>query len=500
MTRRLDVKIVLMLLFTALVPLSVSVYLVAEAVNTSLDVGLNEEIAGQIERGVDIHRKYIEEVKEKQRARLEHIVDSAALHQAASASQEEKVAEVLEGFLSGDDAIRIIRLSGPDGRAVKVEAVDDPSAAPVRTLTRNAEVSIGPYTSAEMVFGIEASIIDGFAKAGQDMITYKALASAPPAYLNRRVIFVYLILLAVIVSGSIIGGVFWTRRLVRRIHRLSEATTAVAHGDMSVRVDPGGGDEVGALVESFNGMVAELSVSRTRIEYLQKISAWQEMARRLAHEIKNPLTPIHLAAQQLREKYQQGDPEFERLLDQSTEIIEEEVATLRRLTSDFSSFARLPEVKPEIMNLQDFLEECESSLSHISELGDVAMVWEIPSEPIPVSIDRMMLKRVIDNLTRNAAEALVNADVLEPQIRIHASKREQSKHPEVMIRVEDNGPGIMPEHHPSIFDPYFTTKTEGTGLGLAISKKIVLEHGGRIWIDEASKNGAIFVVVLPMRD
>ncbi len=500
MTRRLDVKIVLMLLFTALVPLSVSVYLVAEAVNTSLDVGLNEEIAGQIERGVDIHRKYIEEIKERQRARLEHVIDSAALHQAANASQEEKVKAVLEGLLSGDDAIRAIRLSGPEGRAVEVEAVDDPSAVPVRTLTRNAQVNIGPYTSVEMVFGIDTSIIDGFAKAGQDMITYKALASAPPAYLNRRVIFVYLILLAVIVAGSITGGVFWTRRLVRRIHRLSEATTAVAQGDMSVRVDPGGGDEVGALVESFNGMVAELSVNRTRIEYLQKISAWQEMARRLAHEIKNPLTPIHLAAQQLKEKYKDGDPGFERLLEQSTEIIEEEVATLRRLTSDFSSFAKLPEVKPEVMNLQDFLEECESSLLHISELGDVAMIWEVPSEPISVSIDRMMLKRVIDNLTRNAAEALVNADVHKPQIRIHASRRERTRRPEVMIRVEDNGPGIMPEHHPSIFDPYFTTKTEGTGLGLAISKKIVLEHGGRIWIDEASKGGATFVVVLPVHD
>jgi nitrogen fixation/metabolism regulation signal transduction histidine kinase len=260
-----------------------------------------------------------------------------------------------------------------------------------------------------------------------------------------------------------------------------------------VRVDPGSGDEVGELVESFNGMVAELGASRTRIEYLQKISAWQEMARRLAHEIKNPLTPIHLAAQQLREKYAGDDPEFRRLLDQSTEIIEEEVATLRRLTTDFSAFARLPEVRPQLVDLREFLEECEQSLMHLGEQG-VAVVWEVPSDPIPVLIDRMMMKRVLDNLTRNAAEALVGAEVKEPRIRITAARTGGRKHPEVELRVADNGPGIQPEHHPSIFDPYFTTKSEGTGLGLAICKKIVLEHGGRIWVDEDAARGAVFIV------
>jgi two-component system, NtrC family, nitrogen regulation sensor histidine kinase NtrY len=301
----------------------------------------------------------------------------------------------------------------------------------------------------------------------------------------------------VIVAVSITVGIFWTRRLARRIHRLGEAQARVAQGDLTVRVDPGSRDEVGELVESFNGMVAELAVSRTRIEYLQKISAWQEMARRLAHEIKNPLTPIHLAAQQLREKYVGDDPKFKRLLEQSTEIIEEEVGTLRRLTTDFSAFARLPEVRPELMDLREFLEECEQSMLQLGDQG-VTVIWEVPSDPIPVLIDRMMMKRVIDNLTRNAAEALKGAAVANPEIRITAQRLKSRKHPEVEIRVADNGPGIQPEHHPSIFDPYFTTKSEGTGLGLAICKKIVLEHGGRIWVDEDASQGAVFVVVLPL--
>lgn len=501
MIRRLDVKIALTLMLTALVPLGVSVYLVAEAVDTSLGVGLNDQIAGHMERSLVIHRRYIEAIKETHKVRVQHLADSFSLREAALSPREGDVERVLEGFLKLDADIVLIRLSGSTSRSVEVKAVDDPNPEPSRTLSRTAAVELGPYTSLEVVFGIDASISTSFEEAGEDMATYRALVSAPPAYLNRRVIFAYMVLLGIIVTASITGGVFFARRLARRIHTLSEATAAVTRGDLSVRVDPGSGDEVGNLVDSFNGMVSELSASRARIEYLQKISAWQEMARRLAHEIKNPLTPIHLAAQQLREKYRGGDDAFGRLLDQSTEIIEEEVATLRRLTSDFSSFARLPQVKPEVVDLGDFLEECESSLMHVSDQKGVTMVWEVPSETIEVMVDRMMMKRVVDNLTRNAAEALTNAGTRDPRIRVTAVMRSRKgqKHPEVELRVEDNGPGIQPEHHPSIFDPYFTTKAEGTGLGLAISKKIVLEHGGRIWVDESGAGGgACFVIVLPV--
>ncbi len=497
MIRRLDVKIIFTLLVTALIPLAISIYLVGEAVDTSLGVGLNAAIAQSMERGLEVDRQYIEAIKREEKERLEHLSDSAALTAAVEIGDEARIREVLAVHLNADASLRNIRLVASDGREVSVAA--DEAAAPgkERLVTRDAPFPTWPYEKVEAVFGVDPQLVESYTEAGKDTATYKALVSAPPKYLNRRVILVYILVLGVIVAGSTTVGIFWTRRLARRIHRLGEAQALVARGDLTVRVDPGSRDEVGELVESFNGMVGELAASRTRIEYLQKISAWQEMARRLAHEIKNPLTPIHLAAQQLREKYTGDDPAFRRLLEQSTEIIEEEVGTLRRLTSDFSSFARLPEVRPELLDLREFLEECEQSLRHLGEQG-VAAVWQIPSEPMPVLIDRMMMKRVVDNLTRNAAEALKGAAVAAPEIRITATRTGTAKRREVELRVADNGPGILPEHHPSIFDPYFTTKSEGTGLGLAICKKIVLEHGGRIWVDESAARGAVFVVALPL--
>jgi nitrogen fixation/metabolism regulation signal transduction histidine kinase len=273
---------------------------------------------------------------------------------------------------------------------------------------------------------------------------------------------------------------------------MAEATARVAAGDLSVRVDPGAGDEVGELVNSFNSMVAELEANRARIVYLQKISAWQEMARRLAHEIKNPLTPIHLAAQQLKEKYRADAPDFGRLLEQSTEIIEEEVATLRRLTADFSAFAKLPEIKTERVDLGEFVGECQASLASYAEREGVSLVFSPVPPGISVELDRIMMKRVVDNLVRNAVEALGSGAVDDPQVVLSVEQRPK----EVELCVQDNGPGILSVHHPSIFEPYFTTKSEGTGLGLAICKKIVLDHGGRIWIEEGAGGGAVFIVAL----
>ncbi|HLU47581.1 MAG TPA: HAMP domain-containing protein, partial [Planctomycetota bacterium] len=218
-------------------------------------------------------------------------------------------------------------------------------------------------------------------------------------------------------------GIFLARGVTRRINRLGAAINLVAQGDLTVRVPVTGSDELTDLARTFNRMLAEMQNSRARIEFLQRIGAWQDMAQRLAHEIKNPLTPIQLAVQEVHKKYGGDDPRYRALLDTTLEIVEEEVGTLRRLVGNFSNFARLPHAELKEENLSDFLEDCKNQLGHLEDpsLGEgstdaepiasqnVDIKWEVPKADIPVAIDRQMLRRVVVNLVRNAVQAIRDA-------------------------------------------------------------------------------------------
>lgn len=498
MIRRLDIKILTAVLFTVMLPLGFSVFLVMRLVDTSLRLGLNEDIARQLERSLDLRRTRIQEIKQEIAESFGDLLDSHSLAVAATGETPDDLRRALDAVVERHPRLRHIRLENGAGSSLEAAPlVSSMPRGPERTVTKDAQVSLGPFTRLEATYGVEERLLTEYETAGAEYETYRALSTGPTRYLANRFVWVYLALLAVSFAVSIVIGLLWAKRLARRIRRLSQATAVVAAGDLSVRVNPGADDEVGRLVDSFNRMLGELSGSRARIEYLQKISAWQEMARRLAHEIKNPLTPIQLAAQELRRKYRGDDPAFGQLLSQSTEIIEEEVATLRRLTTAFSSFAKLPEIRPEPTDLASFLEDCEATLGPVAEQDAVRLVFEAPRAIVTVQLDATMFKRVIDNLVRNAIEAMLGAGTAEPVIRVRALQRPSRNSCELELRIEDNGPGVQPGSTSAIFDPYFTTKDSGTGLGLAISKKIVLEHGGRIQLDERYLNGAAFSVVLP---
>lgn len=491
MIKRLDVKFILTLIITAVVPIVASIYLVTEAVHTSLGVGLNKDIASSLSKSVAVHKSYIDAIKENHNSFMLRLSDSSKLTQACVAQDEAAIKHVLQSFLKSA-SVQLISVELGNKELTVTTPINEKKIRPV---VKNTTLKTSFCKNAEVVFGVSRKIMTDFKKAAQYTETYEALYHAPRKYLTHRVIMIYGIFLGLIVIISVWQGAYWTRRFTRRLHTLNMATKSVAQGDLQVRVNPGGQDEVAELIDSFNTMVDEIASTRARIEYLQKISTWQEIARRLAHEIKNPLTPIHLAAQQLKNKYNANDPNFGRLLEQSVDIIEEEVVTLKRLVTDFSSFAKLPQIAPEPIDVADFLSDCEASLEYMGEQHNVDLHFELPTQGILVSIDVMMMKRVVDNLIRNATEAMANANVSTPKIRITVI--ELTKTNDVAIRFEDNGPGILPEHHPSLFEPYFTTKEEGTGLGLAISKKIVLEHNGVIWIDDEQDVGATFVVQIP---
>ncbi|MCA9521223.1 MAG: histidine kinase, partial [Myxococcales bacterium] len=215
----------------------------------------------------------------------------------------------------------------------------------------------------------------------------------------------------------------------------------------------------------------------------------------LAHEIKNPLTPILLAAQQLQKKYAGDDPRFRKLLDDSSEIIEEEIDGLRRLVNEFSEFAKLPSAKLEDEDVVAFVADC---LRRHEQFADTcSLEWDHRgSESAASALDRVLLQRVLVNLIENAAQAGASEEGgTRPSVLLRTAELGDR----FQIEVLDRGPGVSETDRERIFDPYYTTKAMGTGLGLSIVKKIVLEHNGRISVHDGEEGGACFRIELPLK-
>ncbi len=206
------------------------------------------------------------------------------------------------------------------------------------------------------MFAADKSHFDELTEMSQFVDTYKQVERRRGAD-ERSYLLAFTALLCITIVAAIGVGTLLARGVSRRIAELARATRLVGEGDLNIRVPEGGGDEIADLAGAFNRMLGEVESSRARIEYLQRISAWQEMARRLAHEIKNPLTPISLAVQEIHRRYAGSDAEYQRLVDTTLEIVEDEVGTLRRLVGEFSDFARLPQASLFRADLAEFLRE-----------------------------------------------------------------------------------------------------------------------------------------------
>ncbi len=314
--------------------------------------------------------------------------------------------------------------------------------------------------------------------------------------LFRRVLIVFYFFFSLpIFLLSILVSFLLTDEIIRPIASLEEATRRVAEGDFSYRVLTRSADELSVLAGSFNRMVAELAHSRNRLRQTEKISAWQEIAQRLAHEIRNPLTPIKLAAERLLKRYS-GDglpaaQDFRKILESSVASIVREVDNLNRLLVEFREFARLPVPRAETVALGPLIEEVAAMYSSLA--GNIGIDWSGVPPAAAVLADRSQIKQVLANLTKNAIQAIPG----DGQIGFRAAYVNKDGRRHCRIWVRDSGPGIAEEIRERIFDPYFTTKKDGTGLGLAIVERIVFDHDGSIRFETQSGAGTTFIVDLP---
>ncbi|HEY8080299.1 MAG TPA: ATP-binding protein [Labilithrix sp.] len=530
-------RLVGVIMLTTMVPLVAALYLASSLFRQASAIWFDPAVGEQLDRGVDVYKDYVQAVKDDLGHQADTIATDPILREAAKHRNVETLESELDALFPRFQPQLVVLYvlkeppkdkTEPDYEedfAKKVVAKRD-RGRPVDAATEKDRVVVRKLSDDESgptlvaTFAFPRKRLDELESSGPIILKYHQLETSR-TQLSESYVNAFATLLGFTLLITLVLGIALARGVTRRIHRLGSAINLVAEGDLSVRVPVTGSDELTDLARTFNRMIAEMAQSRSRIEFLQRIGAWQDMAQRLAHEIKNPLTPIQLAVQEAHQKYPGDDTKYRALLDTTLEIVEEEVGTLRRLVGNFSNFARLPHAELAEGSLSEFLHDCESHLGHLEDpsLGEtspdnepiaspnVAIEWVLPPVDVRVAIDRQMLRRVLVNLIRNAVQAIRDARMrasgpdLAAQMKgvvgrvVVSATRDGDG---ARIEVEDDGPGIAEPMRARIFDPYFTTKADGTGLGLAIVKKIVVEHGGEI---EASKSnrlgGARFVVRLP---
>ena len=331
------------------------------------------------------------------------------------------------------------------------------------------------------------SILDGSGASIQIVVTkrkdelYRTLAS-----IDRTVLFAA----AALTGAALLLAVLLARSLGRPIADLAAEARKVAKGEANpLRVR--GSGEIAELVQAFDRMLEDLAATRRRLAAASRVAAWREVARRVAHEVKNPLAPIRAAVETLRRLRARGDPAFDEYFDEATRTVLDEVHRISNIVTEFTRFARLP--APRLQEV-DLVEAVRHVLQLQRSTGGSVTLEEDIRGPVPrVSADRDQVVQVLMNLVQNAVEAVRDEPAGQVVVRVEAVRAGF-----VDITVEDNGPGVAKEFAARLFEPYATTKTAGTGLGLAIAQRIAMEHDGELSYlgGEKETRGAAFRFVL----
>jgi two-component system nitrogen regulation sensor histidine kinase NtrY len=290
------------------------------------------------------------------------------------------------------------------------------------------------------------------------------------------------LLLAVVLSS--IAAI----RVTKPVEELASAAREVAAGNLNAQVNARTNDELGVLADSFNRMTRDLIDHRERLVQAERVAAWRELARRLAHELKNPLFPLQLTVENLMRSREQSPQDFEETFRESASTLLSEIANLKAIINRFSEFSKMPQPHLQAVSLRDLV----SGVVHVYEAQLEKMRIACHTEfadSAPISADPELLHRAISNLVLNAIDAMPQGG----KLTLRASRDVNTGR----IEVGDTGSGLTPEECARLFTPYYTSKSHGTGLGLAIVQSIVSDHGGRISVKSQPGKGTTFIIELP---
>jgi two-component system, NtrC family, nitrogen regulation sensor histidine kinase NtrY len=294
------------------------------------------------------------------------------------------------------------------------------------------------------------------------------------------------ILLAILLSG------WMAARITRPVEQLALAARQVAAGNWNTQVSVGSSDEFAELAQSFNQMTGELLEQQERLIQAERVAAWRELARRLAHELKNPLFPLQLTVENLMRARQQSPEQFEEIFRESASTLLTEIANLKAIVSRFSEFSKMPQPQFQSVQVNEVVQESirlfQPQLAGASR-PPIQCRLELASALELIAADPELLHRALSNLILNAIDAMPTGGTLTLRTREQGDR--------VYLEVGDTGPELSAEECDHLFTPYYTTKAGGTGLGLAIVQSVVSDHGGRISVRSKPGEGTTFSIELP---
>ncbi len=311
--------------------------------------------------------------------------------------------------------------------------------------------------------------------------------------LNREIsgflsalINIYILLFAM----AVLVTLFISSRITKPLLLIQEKLSGLRLGKRNEPIQYNRKDEIGQLVQEYNRMLDELTISTDKLAMSERESAWREMAKQVAHEIKNPLTPMKLSVQHLQRAWAENSTNKEELLDKMAKTIIQQIDTLSNIATEFSNFAKMPEAKIQRFDIKSVL---ESAVSLFSDTPRVSFTFQVPGEQLYVKADPDQLMRAFSNLLKNAVQSI--PDSVQGEVKVEIERKQDDY---CTIKITDNGTGIPDNQRDKIFSPNFTTKSSGMGLGLSMVKNIVQIAGGTIWFTDVYGGGTSFLIRLPL--
>lgn len=304
----------------------------------------------------------------------------------------------------------------------------------------------------------------------------------------KRASIVYGFMLFIAIGLAYILSKYITRSLQTVTEKITETRLNKRNKKISLQTNTS--QEIETLVEAYNGMIDELEVSAAQLASNEREAAWREMAKQVAHEIKNPLTPMRLSVQSFQRKFDPEDPNISEKVQEFSNTLIQQIDTLSSIASAFSTYAKMPAQQDETLDVVTITKLA------LDIFNEEYIYFFSDEKEIISTFDRTQWIRVITNLVKNSIQAIEKKDPESPRVEVRVFTENQK----IFVTVSDNGSGIAEEHKSKVFEPKFTTKSSGMGLGLAMVKNIVETYGGTISLQSVERKGTTFTVCIPLDD